>query len=164
MSNFIFDNIIPIENQDFSQGNFLWIWHADKIPPHVGISVNGNYFSLKFNGKDDGIPTEITSKIIQKKEIPSLLIELKNDIQLDEIQSIFNRYEATESNKTTCLTPLIKLFDNQNVSKLNDLLLFLSERQIIGSVLGAFLPENYSCIPCYSVEQIHQRLKKLQDE
>lgn len=163
MSSFVFDTILSVENEDFSKGNFLWIWHADKIPPHVGISVDGIYFSLKFNGKDDGIPTEITLKIIEQKQIPSVLVELKNDISLNLVQTIFDSFEKTQSNQITCLSPIVELSEKQNIDKLSSLLFELKKSNQIGTVFGKFLPENYDRIPEYSVEEIHLRLKKLQD-
>ena len=34
------------------RGTYLWIWNADKIPPHIGISRGQNYFSLTVRGSE----------------------------------------------------------------------------------------------------------------
>ena len=53
MFDFEFDHIIKDEvDLAPEQGLFLWVFHADKIPPHIGISLDGCFFSLKSSGVD----------------------------------------------------------------------------------------------------------------
>ena len=44
---FEFDFIDPNFENVNHQKTLLWIVHANKIPPHIGISVDGYFFSLK---------------------------------------------------------------------------------------------------------------------
>jgi len=42
MSDFGFKRIWSIEDEnELQKGFFLWILHADKVPPHVGCSIDG---------------------------------------------------------------------------------------------------------------------------
>ena len=53
MYSFEFDNIIhQFDEVILNKGIYLSVVHANKIPPHIGIVVDGKYFSLKANGKD----------------------------------------------------------------------------------------------------------------
>ena len=47
----------------------LWVLHADKIPPHIGLSKNDQFYSLKVSGKDEGLPVRNVLQIIEKKNI-----------------------------------------------------------------------------------------------
>jgi hypothetical protein len=98
-----FHNYVP------SQGIFLWILHVTKIPPHVGISLDGHYFSLKMNGIDD-LAIEQVLKILQKKEIPSILVKLKdNQAVFKRSLTVRNTYERIIPGETTCLSPISEL-------------------------------------------------------
>ncbi|NBR15845.1 MAG: hypothetical protein EBU01_14895, partial [Crocinitomicaceae bacterium] len=55
MFDFEFKNIQFVNHLETKTGVYLWILHADKIPPHIGISIDGQYFSLKAKGKDENI-------------------------------------------------------------------------------------------------------------
>lgn len=46
----------------------LWVWHADKIPPHIGFSINSHYFSLKANGRDVNVPIDSIIAVIHKED------------------------------------------------------------------------------------------------
>ena len=53
MYSFQFDTINSLNNESaLNTGCYLCIWHANKIPPHIGILIDGSYFSLKVKGKD----------------------------------------------------------------------------------------------------------------
>ena len=54
----------------------LWMFHVDKIPPHVGISQNDLFFSLKSNGRDE-IPVSKLIQIIENKGIKCIKLNLK---------------------------------------------------------------------------------------
>ena len=49
---FRFENLSRLESISETNDVLIWIFHADKIPPHIGISSQGFFFSLKSNGKD----------------------------------------------------------------------------------------------------------------
>ena len=69
MSSFEFENVLDLNSESaLKEGFFLWIWHADKIPPHIGCSINGVYFSLKVNGKDDKKESNNALLVIQQKK------------------------------------------------------------------------------------------------
>ena len=50
MYSYLFEEFI-IENQNVDFKNpHLWILNSDKIPPHIGISQDFKFFSLKASG------------------------------------------------------------------------------------------------------------------
>ena len=49
---FRFDNLSRLASISEENDVLIWIFHIDKIPPHIGISSQGVFFSLKSNGKD----------------------------------------------------------------------------------------------------------------
>ena len=77
MSDRKIENIIPYSTDSFqSEKAYLWVWHADKIPPHLGLSTQSRYYSLKSNGKDQNVCFEKVIQLIDRKKIKTLAIEL----------------------------------------------------------------------------------------
>ena len=142
----------------------LWVLHADKIPPHIGISENKRYFSLKANGRDYDMPVDNTLGLIGKKKIPTLCFELKGRAVSESLFSIFDRYSRTFPNAITCLDPIKEFLSISNAEKLSELLEVLYENHEVLKVVGFHLPVGFRGISKYSTEAIHARLKELSNE
>ena len=165
MSDFNF-GIISIlkESSVFDKGFYLWIWYADKIPPHIGCSIHGNYYSLKVNGNDEGLLTSKVVSVIENKKIPSVFVQLKKDFNPSEIKTVFSKYQLAESTKNTCLTPITELFQcSDSIFQLSELLKNLKERGEIETVFGLNLTEDYRNLPNYTQDDITSRLLKLEN-
>ena len=163
MYSFQFDTINALNNEStLNKGCYLCIWHANKIPPHIGILIDGFYFSLKVKGKDTSIPVNEIVKIINRKGICTLFIEVQSEVVKSHIVDVFSKYSNAEAYKFSCLTPIAEVFDtNQNVHMLADLLNSFKEKNQIGKVFGLNLISDFGGIPLYGKEEIEARLKAL---
>jgi hypothetical protein len=142
----------------------LWILHVDKIPPHIGISTFGSYFSLKANGKDEALPVEKLILLIRSKKIPTVIVELSEDIPLDTISVKFNQFAKAEDLNATCLTPIKELLaPKHSVSRLKDLLETLQLTNEIQKVYGLNLASTFKGIPFYTTDEIRKRLEILRN-
>lgn len=156
--------IVPFDHYSFkSDSVYLWVWHADKIPPHIGISSQGNYFSLKTNGKDKNIAIEKVRNVVQQKNIKTLLFELNEKLDLSQMEDCFDLYSKTVSNETTCLHPICALLNYPDAKILKDLLLELKANNRILKTIGFNIDNTFKGIQNYSVEDIHSRLRKLEN-
>lgn len=164
MSDFLFPEIqILRERSILKNGFFLWVWHADKIPPHIGCSLNGQYFSLKVNGKDTALKSEKILSVIDAKKIPTLFIKLNTSIQTEELFHTFDLFLKAESGKTTCLSPITELLScNSTVFQLSELLKYLDKMNQLDTVFGLNLAVGYQALPEYTKEDIENRLRKLE--
>jgi len=142
--------------------NLLWVLHADKIPPHIGISAQGQFFSLKVGGKDEYLPTVKLIDFLSFKRIPSVVIELNSNKNLNEIAQKFEQFDRAKDLKSSCLVPIKELIvPGKNIGRLKELLEILTEKELINGVFGLNLAESYAGIPYYTTEQIELRLEKL---
>lgn len=164
MSSFEFDTINEFNSSEIlMDGFYLWIWYADKMPPHIGCSSNGSYFSLKVNGKDQDIKVKKVLSLIEKKKIPTILVKIKNVYSQESVFQKYAAFQKAETGKNTCLTPIIELFNCQEtVFQLSDLLVFLNRNKDIESVFGLNLKNDYKGIADYSNTDIENRLRKLE--
>lgn len=151
-----------MEQLDASK-NLLWIWHATKIPPHIGVSSDGHYFSLKVSGKDVDLNVENIISLVQSKSIAMICVELKHDFSPDDLNRIFDGYSAASSNASTCLSPIKDILKIPIVKQLSELLQKLEENNTLGEIFGMNLPLGYDRIPKYSSVEIQQRLIKLEN-
>ena len=152
---FIFKNINQIERFPAAE-NALWIFNADKIPPHIGLKAGEKYFSLKWNGKDVSEDPEKIWRMVQQKKIPFLSVGLKGiDLNLKEVTDVFDRLTSAKFHQFSCLMPINNLlFPGQKGGILKDLLLTLETIHGTLEVEGIYLPDNYKGILEYDAEQI----------
>jgi hypothetical protein len=143
---------------------FIWIWYADKIPPHIGCSMNGYYFSLKVNGKDNGISVSKAFQLIQKKAIPSVFVKVKTELNKSAVELAYESYQQAEPQFSTCLTPIVQLFNClTEVKQLSELLKYLNDQLKIETVFGVNLDDDYRGVLNYNQQDITNRLQKLKD-
>lgn len=156
-------NFTPKTELNLLSGVYIWILHANKIPPHIGISVDGNYYSLKANGKDMHVAHTSLLEIINRREIPTLLVKLKGvDLKIKDVEKAFLKYERAEAGQATCLFPLTELLLNETKDIiLKELLEILVQRNAIETVFSLHLDAHFEGIPDYDKISIHERLKTI---
>jgi hypothetical protein len=164
MFDFVFDSIQFKEKIEHLQGVHLWILHADKIPPHIGISVDGHYFSLKAKGKDEAIAIQSMLQVVEKKKISTVLIQLKSNLTFEQVRIEYSNFERALGLETSCLVPIKNCLNApQTIQKLSDLLQFLQEENRLLSVFGLHLTNENKGIKSYTIDEIQQRIEKLND-
>lgn len=151
-------------NNQLEQGTYLWVLHVDKIPPHIGVSVNGRYFSLKYNGKDSNISCRSVLKLLENKKIPTWIVALELPLELAEVQAVFDRYTCAKHAQATCLSPIIELIYNQSFDLiLPELLTRLSLEAKLGRQILLHLNSDFTGKFEYTRSDVQQRLTWLHD-
>jgi hypothetical protein len=139
----------------------IWAIHADKIPPHIGISKAGKFYSLKVNGKDDGLNVPQLILTFKKKKVPVLIIQLKEAKYID-LEDVFLKYERASCEGSTCLEPVSSAIGFDKFETVHELLSALNEKEQMKDWYGLNLKSNYSGIPFYTKSSILDHLKKLE--
>ena len=139
----------------------IWIFHIDKIPPHIGISSQGVFFSLKSNGKDN-IEVNYVNQISVNKDIKLLKVKLRFSLNISYIERIYDDYTCATSAECSCLSPIKKVLNMpQEVMKLSDLLKVLKERDLIAGWHSLNVSDQQAGILSYDLFDINERLNKL---
>lgn len=141
-------------------GTLLWIFNADRIPPHLGLSSNGAYYSLKVNGKDESVPVDRIVDLIERKGISTLIFELA-PIEEEYVGEVFAKYEKARSGEVTCLDPIKDLFKIEGKT-VHDIIAILMEDDKVIRVAGVNLSDAYNGIPYYTLEDIYDYLNALE--
>ena len=158
---FTFEHLKPMTCYERFEGLSLWIFHIDKVPPHVGLSVGDMFFSLKSNGRDE-IPIIKLIQLIDKKEIKSVVLNLRVNIFLSEVRRVFSLYDRAFSVKTSCLAPIKEVLNiSENVTKLSELLSHLNDNNILSEYYGFNVTESELGILSYGPEDIEKRFNRL---
>ena len=162
MSKFDFKSIHRELPEQLLQKTFIWIWNADKVPPHIGISIGKDYFSLTYR-KSEHLLTASMLKKARRSAISLVLVEIPTEVVRNDVALIFSKYDRAVDG-ITCLKPIREAMNLDEVSQLANLLTYLEAENLILKVNGLNLPKNYTGIPDYSMEEILERIKSLNGE
>lgn len=160
---FEIDHVSDINKNQLDFGIYLWIIHADKIPPHIGISYHGNYYSLKISGKDDLDSTAIF-KVIELRKIPSLFVKVKeHSLSLEHFWEIKSKYSSIDDEADSCIYPILEMFHVvEEKYLLFELIHFLKKKGDIESIFGLNLPFGYKGIKQYVFDDVLNYLRSLE--
>lgn len=163
MYSFQFEYIIrEFDESILNKGIYLSIVHANKIPPHIGVVVDGKYFSLKAKGKDENVPVKELLRILNRKNIVSLFVSISIDLSNEKVLQVFDGFEKAIAYESSCLSPVKQLFElGEGIQMLGDLLNELAEKKLISLVYGCNVLDDYKGIPKYNINAIHERLEIL---
>lgn len=162
MSEFHFKSIVYELPEQLLQKSFIWIWNADKIPPHIGISTGKDYYSLTYR-KSEHLQTASMVKKAKRSAVPLVLVEIPSEILKHDLAAVFQRYERAVDG-ITCLHPIRESMAlSTKVCQLADLLELLESEKWILQVNGLNLPKDYKGIPDYSMEEILKRIRLLNE-
>jgi hypothetical protein len=159
----------------FNKGAWLVVLHASRIPPHVGLMIDGNYNSLTIKERELNVNVAPLLKAISQKKIEALFLKLvkhpvfSTDHQLSVFQEQLNQFSAVKPNEATCLSPLKLFFEefyavpNDKDQLFFDFVEVLSQNDYIANAVGINLPENKNksfILPHYTNRELQDRIEK----
>lgn len=163
-----FDKAACIKN------TWLVLLHANRIPPHVGLLLNGSYNSLTIKGHELGISSESLFKMISVKNIETVFVKLLEhpvfsaDYQLSVFQELVKKYKSVKQFEATCLSPIKEFFlefyavELIEEELLADFLGRLTDNSYLHSAtsLNFSLNTNLLKVPFYNSQQLHERIRE----
>ena len=159
-----------------TKGTWLVILHASRIPPHVGLMIDGNYNSLTIKERELNVSSEAILKTISQKKIEAMFLKLikhpvfSSDYQLKVFQEQLNEFTAVKPNEATCLSPLKLFFEEFYAIKNNKEQLFydfvdeLYQNDYITETVGSNIvnkkENNIFTLPHYTNEELQERIEQ----
>lgn len=151
---------------------WLVLLHARRVPPHVGLMINGNYNSLTVKGVETNITLEVLLKTIQQKKIESVFLKIVEhpvfslNYQLETFQELLKNYSAVKQFENTCLSPVKEFFQEFYAVKtdrdelLPGFLLQLQENGYLDHAAQVNVDPAATglVVPLYSQEELQQRI------
>lgn len=150
--------------EKITAGTYLWIWNADKVPPHIGISRGQNYFSLTYRNCE--IQKSVSGMVRKAKRtgIPLVLVAIHDWEFTRDFTSVFQQYETAKAGGPTCLYPIRELLGLESTAhQLADLLTEIENRQQLKRVFALNLGTDFRAIPDYSIAEIMSRIELLHE-
>lgn len=162
----------PLSSAHLLKNTWLVILHAQRVPPHIGILIDGNYNSLTIKGQELEVSTEALLKTIHQRKIKTLFIELikhpvfSGEYQLRVFQEQVKQFGMVKQNEATCLNP-VKLFLEEFYAlsyQANELLFELAQRLVANAyiksvaALNTELTANGFELPIYTKETLQLRI------
>jgi len=164
MSAYSFRQLIYSWPEKIVSGTYLWIWNADKIPPHIGISRGQNYFSLTYRQAEIQKSVLAMVRKARRAQIPLVLVDLSDRPFTVDFTTIFQQFERAGMNSATCLTPVKQVIGvPDSVKQLSELLMEIEKAGSMKQVFAVHLTGDYAGIPEYTVSEIMQRIEQLHE-
>lgn len=137
--------LIPITNNineiNLEKGIFIFLHRANKIPPHLGLIINGKLFEISTNGPCYNLSGLAMLQTAQKRDIEVIFIELvyfnHKTKELELLITNLVKHYFKVSNDVSCLSPIkdfIQETYQTDVSKANfifELLPLLFEKKLV---------------------------------
>ncbi len=156
-------NIAPILDKSILDlGLYLWIWKPEEKSPHLGISLDGLYFSLKIANKQENIKVETILDFIERKKKSIIFVKLETFVELELIQGVFEKFNNCQTDACSCSAPLFDiLVPGVKRALLFNLLDELGRGTKIQSIYEINLAEEFHGIPFYTKEDVQMNLLNL---
>ncbi len=157
------DELSLSEFADLShKGSSIWLIDISTIPYHLGFSVDGKYYSLKFHGKDEAIPVSSLLKRLNRTSKALAFIPLNVGVSQNYVDQVFGRYTSCVENDCSCIRPILELFgfEQQKEWTLKNLLESLDLAGQLSNVYGINLPKGVVELEEYDYAVVEANLNK----
>lgn len=166
---------ILFREDDLKKGTWITLLHARRIPPHVGLIIDGNYNSLTIKGQELNVSIEVLLKLISQRNIEAFFIRLvehpvySTDYQLRIFQETIKQFDSVKTS-LTCLHPVKLFFREFYALQLheNELLFDFLFRLNANNFIEAFSTQNFSSeileIPFYTKEKLQSKIEQSRRE
>jgi hypothetical protein len=163
----IIENITPLLAKNLNRGTFLCLFGTDKTPPHLGLVVDGKYYSASAKGSRVGENAELILRRVNQSTIPTLFIKLDIVVDMDKLAAAFKSYPKLKENQT-CLLPIKDYINSigEDVTYANfvfELIPILHNRKLISDSFSLYMNDSSFELKVYSKEDIVNRIVKLQE-
>ncbi len=162
----------PESTSGLLKGTWLVILHAGRIPPHVGLMINGNYNSLTIKERELNVKAEALLKTISQKKIETICFKLvkqpvfSEDYQLEVYQEQLQQFTSVKQNEATCLSPIKLFFEefyairNNSSTLLFDFVESLFENEYVTDCVGLNMNASDSVyrFNTYTSDQLQNRI------
>lgn len=130
--------------EKLQKGLYIFIYRASRIPPHLGILLNGKIYDISMQGPNIAIPVIEFYQTIGKRKMETIFIELQLPVFNNFIDEILvdciNKYQKV-SEEISCLFPirefLASVFYNPKMDKADfifELTPILEEHKLIKNI------------------------------
>ena len=175
MNRYQLRNIKKADEFNVRRDSFLVLLYADRVPPHLSLSVQGQLFSLDVRGATIGADIAPMWRLIHQRKIETLFVQLQLPPLLDlavlrqQLAVLTSAYPSVQVGNITCLAPIkdfcSKVYSTEvgDVDFVFDLLPKLEEQGVLADTyhlnMERYLDENGAFkLRTYSMFDVNERI------
>ena len=154
--------------ESLQKGLYIFIYRASRIPPHLGILLNGKLYDISLQGPNMGLCVDEFCQTIDKRKMETIFIELELPVFnnfIDEILVDCIKKHQKVSEGVSCLFPirefLASVFYNPKMEQADfifELMPILENHKLIKNItqlnLDKKLDNNILILNTYTKEDI----------
>jgi hypothetical protein len=166
-------NTSTFDSASCKKNTWFVLLHAKRIPPHVGLVIDGTYNSLTIKGHELDVTFDALLKTVTQKKIETIFVKVANhpvfssDYQLQTFKELIKKYDKVKQFEATCLSPIKEFFQDFYALSIdeNELLFSFLERLNQNTYLELAMSCNFNLnknlleIPFYDAKQLHEKIK-----
>lgn len=99
-----------ISDIKINEGIYILLHRASKIPPHIGLIVNGKLFEISTSGPGYNLSGEVVLQTAQKRGVEVVLVELKSpNHKIEDLEQLITKLVKHYDKVTkdvSCLNPI----------------------------------------------------------
>ena len=161
---------------DLLKGVYIAVMHAKRIPPHIGLIIEGKYHSLSVKGQDINISVTALLKNTQQRKISSLFIKIRAHSTFSELYlkehfiTNIQQFPRVDIGVATCLSPIKLFFDEvynvplNNINYLFELVPRLYSEGLIENSSALFIDKTTYQLPVYTNADINAGIVEVRNE
>ena len=162
----VLDSLLPLA-ENINDGLYLALVGTHRLPPHVALIHQGLYFAQTVNGPQIGRQAADVIQVLQNRQIPFLLLELKSPSTSSAPNNFFIELKPLEKGHS-CIEPIVDYLKHTvslQVKKpyLHGLLQALIQAELLSATYALPMPEKAQfTLEPYGKERIDWRISNLQ--
>lgn len=161
---------------DLLKGLYIAVVHATRIPPHIGLIMDGKYYSLSIKGQDINTTVTALIKNTKQRKIPSIFIKIRshNTFSTTYLKEHFitniQQFPKVDIGVATCLSPIRLFFDevyNVSMNEINylfELVPKLYSEDLIENTFALFVDEKKYQLPVYTAAEINAGIQQVKND
>lgn len=153
----IIKNIQPVDKHELLHGEYVVILKATRIPPHIGILINGVFYDFSVRGIDVEPDLDKLLSMIGRKKLPTLFVQVGGNCDQNRMLEILKKYELVNDNHT-CLAPLKEYYHLPDVGFVFELLANLEIKGAQQLNLTDAMENGTFVLRTYTTEDIMNRI------
>ncbi len=156
------------------KGIWVYIAHASRTPPHIGLIIDSKAQSLEVKGTSVNVGLNVVLKNCRLRKIKTIFIKIEphpvfsNDYLKEYLIEIIKSLDAVGHNNATCLSPIKEFFaefypvKTDKVEFIFDLLPELFKHKVAKHVMCMNLENDLDnatfTLPFYSKEELNDKI------
>ena len=151
--------ITSFVKENLFNGTHFVMMHLESIPPHLGLIIDGDFYSISTRKKAISIPLSKVLKRIKRSKISTIYVQIENIGNKKFLSQSLENMPLVSVEGTNCIDPIIQFAEHngyyiENQKHIGDFLEKMNVINTMSSFADEYVTNGFYQIPSYSDNEI----------